>query len=283
MTRHWKQFLPHLVLALVAATASIGWWRSDLERRSALERVAVLESAAAKSTAASSQSPAAAAPQSEPGGLPSTTSPDARTRRDGRSARSGAGLPGEGSVEADTIEELRQRVQDLARDLSAAREEASKYESKAAADAAELKSLQTQVAELREAQAQTRRATEALEAELKVKSERLVRAESGEKGALEKAQKAEAAAARTASQSRELEDLIRRRESTAASLQRRYRDVTDMYRNFALNVQTRDTQNPGLQAGDLSRIQSAMQQAEDDLRQLQSLNLRVAQLARVNK
>jgi hypothetical protein len=283
MTRRWQQYVPHLLLALVAAAASIGWWRSDQERRSALEKVAALESAAAKATAASSQSASATAPHTEPGGSPSNTPLDARARRDGRAARSGTGVTGEGSVEADTIEELRRRVQDLARDLTAAREEASKYESKAVADAAELKSLQAQVTELREGQAQTRRAMDAMEAELKVKSERLVRAESGEKNALEKAQKAEAAATRTVAQSRELDDLVRRRESTAASLQRRYRDVTDMYRNFALNVQTRDTQNPGLQAGDLSRIQSAMQQAEDDLRQLQSLNLRVAQLARVSK
>jgi len=50
-----------------------------------------------------------------------------------------------------------------------------------------------------------------------------------------------------------------------------------------LAAQTRDTPATGLQAGDLSRIQTTIQQAEDDLRQLQTLNARVAQLARATK
>jgi hypothetical protein len=104
--------------------------------------------------------------------------------------------------------------------------------------------------------------------------------ETSEKLLQEKLSKAELAAKRVVVVSKDVEDLNRRREASLLTLERRYREVTDLYRNFSLNMQTRENPGQGLQAGDLSRIQTALQQAEEELRQLRSLNTRVAELAR---
>jgi hypothetical protein len=125
--------------------------------------------------------------------------------------------------------------------------------------------------------------TEAVQAELRAKAERLLKAETSEKLLQERSARAEAAAAKVVVSTKELEDLNRRREAFLTTILRRFREVNDLYRNFTLAAQTRDTPATGLQAGDLSRIQTTIQQAEDDLRQLQTLNARVAQLARATK
>lgn len=288
--RSSKHLLPYAALSLALVVTSIGWWRSEQGRRSAVDRAAQLEAAANRGGGPAS--PSSTTPSSTETGNPQnpdSPAPSAasgannnpKSSRDPRYLKGGGPGAGDNAAEsAATIEDLRQRIQELARELSGAREEVARAEARSTADATEVKTLQSQLAELRETNAQTRRLLDAAEAEWKVKSDRLAKAEAAEKSALERASKAESAAARSASQSRELEDLIRRRESLAASLHRRYRDVTDLYRNFTLNVQTRDTQSPGLQAGDLSRIQTAVQQAEEDLRQMQSLNLRITQLSR---
>jgi len=122
--------------------------------------------------------------------------------------------------------------------------------------------------------------SEALDTELKFKAQRLIQVETSEKLLQEKLSKAELAAKRVVVVSKDVEDLNRRREATLLTLERRYRDVTDLYRNFSLSMQTRENPGQGLQAGDLSRIQTALQQAEEELRQLRSLNARVAELGR---
>lgn len=276
--------LTYLALGCGLAICAGGWIWSETSRRTLLERVAKLE-AAGKGEASAGAGSAAPAPNS--GALPSQPGalqgPGTQPGQRG-SARPGAGGPSESSAaEARVIEDLQQRVQDLSRDLTAARDEAARAESQVSAAAAESTKLQAQIEELRESSRVQLRSLSMIEAELKAKSDRLAKAEAGEKQAADRAAKAEAAAARTASVSKELDDLIRRREVLMTAMLRRYRDVTDQYRNFTLNAQTRETTGAGLQAGDLSRIQTAIQQAEDDLRQLQSLHARVTQLATRSK
>ncbi len=67
---------------------------------------------------------------------------------------------------------------------------------------------------------------------------------------------------------REFDELNRRRENALTSLQRRYRELTDLYRSTLLTIeQARD--NPAFrQLPDASRIQSTVLAAEDDLRQI---------------
>jgi DNA repair exonuclease SbcCD ATPase subunit len=262
------------------AICIIGWIRSEQGRKAAVDRVTQLEQAVAK---AGFSAPPAPTPDAEVHLLPAPGNTGSQQPHGGP-AKPPASAPHEGSAaDARTIEELHQRVQELTRDLTAAREDVAKAESKSSADAAELKKLQAQIDEVRDGAQTLKRSLEAVEAELKVKSERLTKAEADEKRATDRAARAEAAAARSAALTKDTEDMLRRREVLVTSLMRRYRDVTDLYRNFTLNAQTRETPGAGLQAGDLSRIQSAIQQAEEDLRQLNSLNARLAQALRARQ
>jgi hypothetical protein len=275
-----RTLLPYLLMGPALAICIIGWVRSEQGRKAAVDRVAQLEQAVAK---AGFSAPPAPTPDAEVRLLPAPGNSGSQQPH-GAPAKPPVPGPHEGAAaDARTIEELHQRVQELTRDLTAAREDVAKAESKSAADAAEAKKLQAQIDEIRESAQALKRSMEAVEAELKVKSERLTKAEADEKRASDRAVRAEAAAAKSAALTKDTEDMLRRREVLVTGLMRRYRDVTDLYRNFTLNAQTRETPGAGLQAGDLSRIQSAIQQAEEDLRQLNSLNARLAQALRARQ
>lgn len=75
----------------------------------------------------------------------------------------------------------------------------------------------------------------------------------------------------------EADDLYRRREMYLSNILRRYREVTDLYR--MLNQQFANPRDGAAPANnDLSRVQNAIYQAEDDMRQLQGLNSQAARL-----
>ncbi len=75
----------------------------------------------------------------------------------------------------------------------------------------------------------------------------------------------------------ELEELGRRRESYLNNILGRYREATDLFRTMSLRIDNpRDTGSPF--SNDLSRIQQAIQLADEDLRQLRVLNAQAARL-----
>ena len=261
-----RRLIPILCL-IPAVIAGIGWWRAEQDRRAAWERVGQLQSAGGKAA------PTVPAAEPEAGSEPAAATTETRVVR----------VPGgtDPGPYLKTIDELREQLKEQSKALSAAREVSARAEAAAGAQDAEVKKLRGQIDELREDVQSARRVGEALQAELQAKSDRLVKVETSEKLMTDRLARAESAAAKVAGVSKEIEDINRRREGYLTSLLRRYREVSDLYRNFTLNVQTREAPGGGLQAGDLSRIQTAFQQAEDDLRQLQALNARMAQLARV--
>lgn len=128
---------------------------------------------------------------------------------------------------------------------------------------ADNKRLTTSESSVKEDLDSTRRVVQAMEAEIKTKGERLTQMET----ALRKAKEEQAALAQKSTQSTawlgEFVDLNRRRENTVTSLQRRYRDLSDQLRSLALRPDFPE----------LSRVQSAVQSAEDELRQLSALNV----------
>ena len=258
-----RRMLPYLLLIPALIAAFFGW-RSEQGRRAALARVAQLEG----------QRPA---PAVEPVAAPEAAPASVVAAGGTRVVRVPTGTDPVPYI--NTIDELREHLKDQAKALSAARDAAARAESATATEAADGKKLKAQLDELRDDMQAARRMGEALQAELRAKSDRLVRVETSEKITQERLARAETAAVKVGGASKEIEDLNRRREAFLTALLRRYREVNDLYRNFTLNAQTRDVPGAGLQAGDLSRIQTAVQQAEDDLRQLQALNARIAQLA----
>jgi chromosome segregation ATPase len=77
----------------------------------------------------------------------------------------------------------------------------------------------------------------------------------------------------------ELEEIARRRESYLNNVISRYREATDLFRAISLRLDNpRDASSP--LNNDLSRIQAAIQSADEDLRQIRALNI---QSARVQK
>ncbi len=170
------------------------------------------------------------------------------------------------------------------KELSAARNDVAALQAQAGQEQVQREKLTAELAEIDEALASTKRVVAATQTELKAKNERLVRLETSEKIVREAAGKAELESAKSLRTAQELEDLNRRREVLLNSMVRRYREVTDQYRTLSLRVQTRADQlglDPG--AGELSRIQTSVQQAEDDLRQLNGLSAQAAKLLRPNR
>lgn len=258
-----RRMIPFLVLL----PAMVMWWRAETGRRQAQERVTQLEALAGRPPTTP-----------EPPTSIAESAPAPVAAKETRIVRVPTGTDPVQYLQ--TIDELRDHLREQAKELSAARDSAARAEAGLEAEAAEARRLKAQLEEIREDMQAARRLSEALQAELKVKTDRLIRAETAEKVMQERVARTQSAAAKVAGESKEIEDLNRRREAFLATLMRRYREVGDLYRNFTLNAQTRETPTAGLQAGDLSRIQAAIQQAEDDLRQLQALNARAAQLAR---
>jgi chromosome segregation ATPase len=259
-----RRLIPYFLL-IPAVIAAGFWWRAEQDRRLAWSRVAQLEG--------QSKAPAA-----EPASPPETAEEPVAAASQTRVVRVPTGT--DPAPYLKTIDELRDQLKEQSKALSAARDAAARAEAALSAQDGESKKLRSQMDDLREDIQAARRVGEALQAELQAKSDRLVKVETSEKLMQDRLARAESAATKVAGVSKEVEDINRRREAFLTTLLRRYREVSDLYRNFTLNVQTRETPGAGLQAGDLSRIQTAIQQAEDDLRQLQALNARMAQLAR---
>lgn len=167
------------------------------------------------------------------------------------------------------------------KELSASRNEVAALQAAAEQEQQQREKLTAELAEINEALASTKRVVAATQTELKAKNERLARLETSEKLVREAAGKAESEAARSLRTAQELEDVNRRREVLLNSMVRRYREVTDQYRTLSLRVQTRADQlglDPG--AGELSRIQTSVQQAEEEFRQLNGLSAQAAKLLR---
>lgn len=187
--------------------------------------------------------------------------------------------------DAEHLEAVRQLalVQRQVADLTAANRELQSraVDLQSAVDklSAENRKLTAETDDLRDSMERTRRVVAATEAELKTKTERLVQLETALARTREENAGATAQLRSISGLLRDFEDLNRRRENTLTSLQRRYRELTDLYRSTLLAIeQQRD--NPAIrQLPDASRIQSTVLAAEDDLRQIASLNTQAQRLA----
>jgi chromosome segregation ATPase len=181
----------------------------------------------------------------------------------------------------ETVRELSQaqsRLSAATASLSQLQNRISELESSVDRLSADNKRLSASESSLKEDLDNTQRLVHALEAELKAKNDRLSLLDAS----LRKTREDLAALNQKSSQSAalftEFSDLNRRRENTLASIQRRYRDITDQLRALAVRLDTQ-RDNPAAAVGDISRIQTAVQSAEDDLRLLNSLNSQAQRLA----
>ena len=123
------------------------------------------------------------------------------------------------------------------------------------------------------------REIESARGQVKSSGERAERIETSYRTLREESRQSAERIAQLTQWSRELEDVNRRRETYLNNILRRYREVTEQYRSLSSRLERpRDAAGPA--PGELSRIQNAISMAEDDLRQLQSLNAQAATLDR---
>ncbi len=140
---------------------------------------------------------------------------------------------------------------------------------------AENKRLATSETDLTEKVATTNRVVEAVQKELKGRNDRLVQLEVTNKMLHQENRSISDRSARLAALLRNLDEINRQRETYLGSILRRYRDLSDQYRRLE-----NPRENAPAPAMELSRIQSSIAMAEEDLRQIASLN---AQAARVQQ
>jgi hypothetical protein len=249
------RLLAVLGLILVSAAGTL-LWRAELRRADAELRLAsLLREQAAR------PNPSSLAP---PTSLPAIPLPAPRAGANHREI--------DISPYLKMIDDLRQKTQDLDRDLLASQSALNRTESRLAELTDSSQKSEALLRDLREDADKQRRLAEVFEAELKVKSQRLLQAETAEKLMQQRVERAELAARRASASARGAEDIQRRRELVVSSLLRRFREITELSRAFSLQAQNRSSAAAGLEAGDLSRLQTTLQQAEDDLEQLRSLN-----------
>lgn len=158
--------------------------------------------------------------------------------------------------------------QNRAHELEAALEKAT----------ADGKRIAAEEASLREDLDAARRLVAATDGELKTKTARLAQLDSDNRRARDDVTSASQRSTQAAALANELFDINRRRENVLTSLQRRYREMTDVLRALAVRLDTqRDSVTTA--APDISRMQSTAQSADDDLRQLSNLNTQAQRIA----
>lgn len=181
----------------------------------------------------------------------------------------------------ETVRELSQaqsRLSAATASLSELQNRISELESSVERLGADNKRLAASEANLKEDLDNTQRLVQALETEVKAKNERLSQLDTTLRKAREELAALSQKPALSAPLVSEFSDINRRREIVLTALQRRYRDITDQLRAVSVRLDTQ-RDNPAAAMTDLSRVQTAVNSAEDDLRQLNSLNSRAQRIS----
>lgn len=175
------------------------------------------------------------------------------------------------------LAEKDEKLSAAAKDLEQLRGQAEEFEQKVRTLTEETQKLTGSERDARDRLDTARRLTEALQTEMKGKNARALQVEVANQQLRSKEEESRQRISRLVKLAEEADDLYRRREMYMANILRRYREVTDLYR--MLNQQFANPRDGAAPANnDLSRVQNAIYQAEDDMRQLQSLNSQAARL-----
>jgi chromosome segregation ATPase len=174
-----------------------------------------------------------------------------------------------------------QQLSDTRAQLQALQQRAQQLDYNSSQLQSENKRLTAAASEAREELDSLRRLNETIEAELKSKAARADAAESLARRAQSETGEAKQQLSLTATTLRELDDVASRRDTYLSNLQRKYRDVNDQLRSLSARLDRyRDTSSAPSFSTDLPRLQSLVQSAEEDLRQVQSLNAQAQRLSK---
>lgn len=162
-----------------------------------------------------------------------------------------------------TIQTLQERVQQLEAQVENVTEEN--------------KRLAASEADLKEKIGSTGRVLEAVQTELKGKDDRLAQLKTLNDRLRQDSRAANDKLTQMPRIVQDLEELDRRRETYLSNILRRYRDVTEQYRAIASRLE-HPADTAAAAGAELGRIQNSISMAEEDLRQLLTLNAQAARL-----
>lgn len=238
------------------ATAQQEWSKKEAEL---LSRIRTLESAAAsEEEAASETEPPTAAPKPQPVKV-SVDDPVSR---------------------ADLVRQLNERTEALTASEAAVRDLQTKLREEEARVTALKEDFDRSQAAEKGALEKLDAAAKALElarAEAEARESRIARAEAASQELRRRSDDTARKAARLSKLLDDIDDMVRREDAYLNSILRRYREVSDLYRTLALRLDN-PREGPPSANSDLSRIQNAISLADEDLRQLRSLQAQAAKL-----
>ncbi|MCC6862037.1 MAG: hypothetical protein IT158_25925 [Bryobacterales bacterium] len=203
--------------------------------------------------------------------------------------------PVAGAADPSELDALRKRteadaqaIRQLKDELTAAAANSGRLESRLAELEAELQRVSEEnqrrsasQADLGEKIAGLNRIINAQETELKSRTGRIVQLELAIRKLREENQKSSLKSQQSSRLISELQDIRRRRDAHLASVLNRYREMAEQFRDVSGALESRQRQEGGAPGGaDVARIQNTITLAEEDLRQLNSLQ---AQELRVQK
>ncbi len=173
-----------------------------------------------------------------------------------------------------------QQLADTKAALQALQQRTQQLDSSTAQLQSENKRLTAAASDARDEADSLRRLNETIDAELKSKTARADAADALTSRAQAEAGEVKQKLSLTTSTLRELDDIARRRDTYLSNLQRKYRDVNDQLRSLSARLDRyRDSNSAPSFSTDLPRLQSLVQGAEEDLRQVQSLNAQAQRLS----
>jgi len=214
--------------------------------------------------------------RAQPAPVPAPVPPAApRIAQPNAPANSGA-TPAAAELQASRMrEELGQSSAEVARlqsrvsELQSGVENATEENRRLAAAAEELKRNLTDA----------NQTIETIRAELKSNSGRMAQIESANAKLKEEAAASGQSAAQLKQTSSDLEGLFRRREMYLNNILRRYREITEQYRALSGVLDSRrDREAAPVRSTEIGRIQNAIALAEEDLKQIDTLNAQAARL-----
>jgi chromosome segregation ATPase len=210
---------------------------------------------------------AAAAPKPEP-------APDSAP------AETHAAKPAFNAEEVIALNRLKQNLADANAAVSRLQARADEDEAKLQNLTVDNKRLSASETDLKESLSAANQTVDALQRELKSKADRVTQVEVAYQKLRDQAGGDSQKLAQFRQLATELQDIHQRREVYLNSILRRYKQITDQYRAMSAVLDSRHNDAPAGGSADVARIQDSIAMAEEDLRQLNSLN---AQALRIQK
>ena len=187
-------------------------------------------------------------------------------------------LPAASAPDEQALARLRTSLDDANADVRRLELRVQELQEQVERLAADNNRLAASQADLNESLSSANRAIETERKELNAKAERLAQVEASTQALRQQAASAAQKSSQISQLSADVQALERRRENFVSSILRRYREITEQYRTFAGAEDRRTPDAPHTGGPDLGRLQNAVSQAEDDLRQLNTLSAQIQAL-----